>query len=43
MRVIIMCGGTYSEFEKHKALSVVNGETLVERTIRLLKENGITK
>lgn len=42
MRVIIMCGGTYSEFEKHKALSVVNGETLVERTIRLLKENGIT-
>lgn len=42
MRVIIMCGGTYSEFEKHKALSVVNGETLVERTIRVLKENGIT-
>ena len=36
-----MCGGVYDNFEKHKALSVINGETLVERTIRLLKENGI--
>ena len=40
--VIIMCGGRYDTFEKHKALSVINGEPLVERTIRLLKENGIT-
>lgn len=39
--VIIMCGGIYSNFKKHKALSVINGETLIERTIRLLKENNI--
>ena len=39
--LIIMAGGVYDNFEKHKALSVVNGEPLIERTIRLLKENGI--
>ena len=36
-----MAGGFYEHFEEHKALSVINGEPLVERTIRLLKENGI--
>lgn len=41
MQVILMCGGKYKDFEKHKALSVIHGEVLVERTIRLLKENGI--
>lgn len=41
MQVIIMCGGYYEKFTEHKALSVINGESLVERTIRLLKENGI--
>lgn len=40
-RVIIMCGGHYDFFEKHKALSVINGEPLVERTIRLLKKNNV--
>lgn len=40
--VIIMCGGDYDTFTTPKQLSVINGETLVERTIRLLKENGIT-
>jgi len=40
--VIIMCGGNYRDFEKHKALSVIHGEVLVERTIRLLEENGIS-
>lgn len=40
-KIIIMCGGVYDTFEKHKALSVINGEPLIERTIRLLKENGI--
>lgn len=40
-KVIIMCGGHYEKFENHKALSVINGEPLVQRTIRLLKENGI--
>lgn len=41
--VIVMCGGYYEKFENHKALSVINGEPLVERTIRLLKENGINE
>lgn len=40
-KVIIMCGGVYDFFEIPKPLSVINGETLLERTIRLLKENGI--
>lgn len=35
-----MCGGNY-EFEIPKQLFKINGEPLVERTIRLLKENGI--
>jgi choline kinase len=39
--VIIMCGGTYNDFKEHKALSIINGERLIERTIRLLKQNGI--
>lgn len=42
MKYIIMCGGKYDHFQTPKQLSVVNGETLLERTIRLLKENGIT-
>ena len=42
MKFIIMCGGFYGHFETPKQLSVINGETLVGRTIRLLKENGIT-
>lgn len=37
-----MCGGKYDKFEIPKQLSVVHGEKLVERTIRLLRENGIT-
>lgn len=41
MKVIIMCGGKYSKFETPKQLSVIKGETLLERTIRLLKQNGI--
>ena len=41
MIYIIMCGGTYSEFDKHKALTEINGEKLIERTIRLLKKNGV--
>ena len=39
--IIIMCGGYYENFKEHKALTIINGERLVERTIRLLKENGI--
>ena len=41
MKYIIMCGGNYPQFSKPKQLMIVNGEILVERTIRLLKENGI--
>lgn len=41
MKYIIMCGGTYPKFKKPKQLLKVNGEVLVERTIRLLKENGV--
>ena len=41
MKYIIMCGGYYEDFETPKQLSVINGEPLVARTIRLLKENGI--
>lgn len=41
-KVIIMAGGKYHKFKKHKALTEINGEVLVERTIRLLEENGIT-
>ena len=42
MKYIIMCGGSYDIFKTPKQLTVVNGEPLVARTIRLLKENGIT-
>ena len=40
-KYIIMCGGEYKHWEIPRHLSVIFGETLVERTIRLLKENGI--
>lgn len=39
--IIIMCGGIYQKFKEHKALSKINNEPLVARTIRLLKENNI--
>lgn len=42
MQYIIMCGGDYSDqFITPKPLLEICGEKLVERTIRLLKENGI--
>lgn len=41
MKYIIMCGGKYSYFTTPKHLTEINGEPLVARTIRLLKENGI--
>ncbi len=41
MKYIIMCGGQYPKFKTPKQLLKVNGEVIVERTIRLLKENGI--
>ena len=41
MKYIIMCGGDYNNFETPRQLSVINGEELVARTIRLLRENGV--
>lgn len=42
MKYIIMCGGYYDAFSIPKQLSVINGERLIDRTIRLLQENGIS-
>ena len=41
MKIIIMCGGVYDNFTIPKSLSIINGETLLERTIRLLKDHNI--
>ena len=40
-KYVIMCGGVYKNWETPRQLSVINNEKLVERTIRLLRENGI--
>lgn len=42
MKYIIMAGGKYDEFKTPKQLLEINGEVIIERTIRLLRENGIT-
>jgi len=42
MQYIIMCGGNYPHWQKPRQLTEINGEALVERTIRLLKECGVT-
>lgn len=42
MKYIIMCGGNYRAWAQPRHLLKFNGEILVARTIRLLKENGIT-
>lgn len=36
-----MCGGVYKKWETPRQLLKINGETIVGRTIRLLKECGI--
>lgn len=41
MKYIIMCGGTYPAWEKPRQLTQIHGETLVGRTIRLLREAGV--
>lgn len=40
-KYIIMCGGKYESWETPRQLSVVCGEEIVARTIRLLRENGV--
>jgi len=42
MKYIIMAGGTYPKFKIPKQLLKINGEVIIERTIRQLRENGIT-
>lgn len=42
-KYVIMCGGTYNQFETPKQLSLIKGERLVDRTIRLLRENSINE
>lgn len=41
MKYIIMCGGDYRKWETPRHLTVINGEEIVARTIRLLQENGV--
>ena len=41
MKYIIMCGGQYREWETPRHLLKINGEEIVARTIRLLRENGV--
>ena len=41
-KYIIMAGGNYKIWETPRHLSKINGEEVIARTIRLLKENGIT-
>lgn len=42
MRYIIMCGGTYPKWDKPRQLLEVMGKPIVARTIRLLRENGVS-
>lgn len=40
MKYIIMCGGTYNAWERPRQLIQYEGEAIVARTIRLLREAG---
>lgn len=44
-KFVIMCGGYYEHFDEpySKALTVVKGESIVARTLRLLQNAGISK
>ena len=42
MKYIIMCGGEYKRWQTPRQLIEIDGEPIVARTIRLLRENGIT-
>jgi hypothetical protein len=41
MKYIIMCGGIYPHWSTPKQLQLIQNETILNRTIRLLRENGI--
>lgn len=42
MKHILMCGGQYAKWDKPRHLTPIDGEPLVARTIRQLRENGVT-
>lgn len=42
MKYIIMCGGIYKRWETPRHTLPINGEPIVGRTIRLLKETGVS-
>lgn len=42
MKYIIMCGGKYKHWEDTRHFEIIRGEFIVYRTIRLLRENGVT-
>lgn len=41
MKYILMCGGNYGSWRTPRQLTKINGEPIITRTMRLLKENGI--
>lgn len=41
MKYIIMCGGDLHGWDAPRQLSEINGEPIIARTVRLLRENGI--
>ena len=42
MKYVLMCGGYYNMFDKPKQMIKIGKEMLFERTLRLLRENGVT-
>ena len=42
MKYIIMCGGRYDRWAAPRQLTLIRGEPVVARTIRLLSEAGVT-
>ena len=41
MKYIIMCGGKYRQWDTPRHLTSIDGEPLIARTIRQLRENGV--
>ena len=41
MKYILLCGGKYLKWEKPRQLTQLGKETVIGRTVRLLRENGV--
>ena len=41
MKIYLLCGGYYTNFDYPKSLTEINDETLIDRTIRLLGNYGL--